>query len=122
MTVRIEMRQTRELLEGPIYRVKNEVYYASGIEKEVFVFQVVDEEFDHVAYPYDMEETPVGKLAAATAGNNFYRASEVTRDYNTLVKALEFAIHSRGRVEYLADEYETATEGFEGEADYVYES
>lgn len=122
MTVRIEMRQIRTLEEGPIYRVKNEITYASGIQKEVFVFTVVDEAFSHVAYPYDMENVPVGKEAAAQAGNNFYRALDVIRDYDTLLKATEFAVHSRGRVSFLADEYELATEGFEGENDYIYES
>jgi len=122
MTVRIEMRQTRTLEEGPIYRVKNTILYATGIQKEVFVFQVVDEEFSHVAYPYDMENVPVGKAAAAEAGNNYYRALEVTRDYDTLNTATEFAVHSRGRVSFLADQYELATEGFEGEDDYIYES
>ena len=122
MTVRIEMRQTRTLVEGPVYRVKNEVYYASGIEKEVFVFEVVSEEFSHVAYPYDMENAPANKPEAVIAGNNYYRQAEVTRDYTTLIKAQEFALHSRVRVEFLTDEFEIATEGFEGEDDYVYES
>ena len=122
MTVHIEMRQIRELLDGPVYRVKNLVTYATGIQKEVFVFQVVDEEFSHVAYPYDMEYVPVGKEEAAQLGNNYYRQAEVTRDFDTLHKALEFAVHSRGRVEFLADEFEIATDGFEGQDDYVYES
>ncbi len=121
MTVHIELRQTRTLEDGPIYRVKNLVIYASEIQKEVFVFNVVDETFSHVAYPYDMENIPVGKAAAITAGNNFYRVVEVTRDYDTLEAALVFAEHSRGRVRYLASDYETATEEFEGQDDYVYE-
>ena len=122
MTVHVEMRQTRTLEPSGVYRVKNEVLYATGIQREIFVFQVVDEEFSHVAYPYDMENVPVGKEAAAQAGNNFYRALEVTRDYDTLIKAMEFAVHSRDRVEFLVDIYETAIEGFEGQNDYTYES
>lgn len=121
MTVRIEMRQTRTLEADPIYRVKNEITYASEIAKEVFVFQVATEEFSHVAYPYDMENVPVGKAAAETAGNSFYRALEVTKSYDSLQGAMAFAQHSRNRVEFLADEYEIATEGFEGQDDYVYE-
>lgn len=122
MTVHIEMRQIRTLEEGPVYRVKNKILYATGIQPEVFVFTVVDEEFSHVAYPYDMENVPVGRDAGAQVGNNFYRASEVTRDYDTILKATEFAVHSRGRVSFLINEYELATEGFEGEDDYIYES
>ena len=122
MTVRIEMRQTRTLEADPIYRVKNLVTYASEIAKEVFVFNVATEAFSHVAFPYDMENVPVGKAAAEAAGNSFYRLLEVTRDFDSLQGAMEFAVHSRGRVEFLADEYEIATEGFEGQDDYVYES
>ena len=121
MTVRIELRQTRSLESGPLYRVNNEVIYASGIQKAIFVFTVVDEEFSHVAYPYDMVNVPVGKEAAASAGNNFYRQATVTRDYESVDDATEFAVHSRERVDLLADTYAYAVDGFQGEDDFVYE-
>ena len=120
MSVRIDIQQDRTVEEGPLYRVATSVIYNSGIDRNVFVFNTTTEEFEHVATTWDMEHLPKSKDDAALAGDGFYRLPSVTKDFDTVMTATEFAIYTRGRVAALVREYEAVSTTFEGSGTYTY--
>lgn len=120
MTIRIEVHQARTILEGPVYRTKTNVTYASGIDSSIFVFDTETQVFSHVASVWDMENYPTNHPDAIAADSLYYRQSSCQKDNNFAVSAAEFAVYTLGRISSLAKAYATATEDFEGEGDYTF--
>jgi len=120
MSIQIGVRQTRSILEGPVYRTATQVMYASGIDPNIFVFITETQEFSHVASVWDMENYLTNYHDAVAADASYYRQSACQKDYNVVVSAAEFAAYIRGRIASLATAYAAATEDFEGEGDYTF--
>lgn len=120
MSVRIDVEQIRSVIEGPVYRVHTTVVYNQGIDRNIFVFDTVTEEFAHVATPWDLENTPVGKQAALNDGVNYYRLSYVTRDGADIEEALDYATYTLARISSLAQAYELMADQFAGAATTSY--
>jgi len=123
MTVKIEIHQSRTVVAGPLYRVFTEVVHSIGIDRKIFVFNKDTEEFSHVATTWDMESLP-GSLAEAQASSEieYYRDNHCTKDYEDATDAAAFAVYTRGRVEYLVNQYAEMQTDFIGEGDYEYVS
>ena len=120
MSVRIDIEQVRTVEEGPIYRVYTSVIYNAGIDRSVFVFNTDTEEFEHVATSWDMNNTPNNRDDAALNSINYYRQTEVTKDFSSVTVAIEFAIYTRARVAALTREYDAVETIFEGSGTYSY--
>jgi hypothetical protein len=115
MTVSVTLVETRTVETGPLYRVKHDVTASVHIDAHVFVFSTDTETFSHVATVYDMEKITCTTLAAAqTAGDEFYRLDEVTKDWVSLDTAAEFAAYNKQRLQFLVTEYEAYTTSFAG--------
>ena len=120
MSVTIQVQQVRTVEEGPLYRVDTSVVYNKGIDRNVFVFNTETEEFEHVATPWDMENTPGTRQEAILGDINYYRLSAVVKDFELVTVASEFAAYTLGRLSALAREYEIVGETFEGSGTYTY--
>ena len=115
MTVSVTLVETRSVETGPLYRVKHAVSAAVHISSSVFVFSTDTETFSHVATVYDIEKVTNTTLAAAqTAGAEYYRLAEVTKDWESLDTASEFAVYNKQRLQFLVTEYESYTTSFAG--------
>lgn len=115
MTVSVTLKETRSVEAGPLYRVKNEITATVHIDAHVFVFATETEEFSHVANVYDMEKVTHTTLAEAqSAGADFYRLDTVTKDWESLDTAAEFAAYNKLRLQFLVSEYEVYTTSFAG--------
>ena len=120
MTVVIEVRQNRTLPSDGVYRVSTEVIYSTEINASIFVYDRLTEEFSHVAYPYDMEVYPVGKVQAELLSLDFYRDSSVQKDFSTPSLAYRHATYTLSRVEDLAKTYQDTVAIFVGSDDHTY--
>lgn len=120
MSVRIEVLQTRSVVEGPLYRVETQVTYVSGIDRNIFVFNTELEEFSHVATTWDMDNLPEGKLNAENEDKNYYRKDVVRVDYATETLGSEAATYTLSRIEYLARIYAAVVDSFIGAESHVY--
>lgn len=115
MTVSVTLVETRTVETGPLYRVKHDVTASVHISPNVFVFTTETEAFSHVATVYDMEKvTHTTHAAAEAAGAEFYRLDEVTKDWEAIDIAAEFAAYNKQRLQFLVTEYETYTSSFAG--------
>lgn len=114
MTVRIDLKQTKTVEEGPLYRVHNQVTYAHEIPQKVFVFNVETGEFDHVATVWDLQSYPFTKDEAILEHIPYYLASECSREYPDIQSALDFTSYVYSRIEWLVRDYKDATGVFTG--------
>jgi hypothetical protein len=120
MSVQIEIQQDRTVEEGPLYRVATSVVYNSGIGRNIFVFNTETQVFEHVATPWDMENVPNSRDEALTDASAFYRLPEVTRDFDVVATAIEYALYTRSRVEQLARDYGLTDDLFVGSGTHTY--
>ena len=120
MSVTIEVSQERTVEEGPLYRVDTVVDYASGIDRNIFVFNTESQAFEHVATTWDMENLPIGRTEALRVDANYYRLSQATVDYESETTGTEAASYTLGRIQSLAIAYETMAESFVGSDSHTY--
>lgn len=120
MTTRLDLKQTRTVDEGPAYKVKNEITYASGIPSQVFVFETETQEFSNVASVWEVMNLPVGYDAAYAAGSERYRMSVAEVGYDSIDTAELFAAHVQSRVDGLLKTFVDYTDEFAGVSTYSY--
>ena len=125
MSVQITLKQTNTLEEGAslglvVYRSANEIVAADEIELQLFVFDVVDDAFSHVATPRDLDLYPNNKVEALSLGVDRYRQASVTKDFERLDIAEDFIAAIQSRVHWLANVYDRIQAAFEGEETFVY--
>ena len=120
MTVRLEIHQARTVEEGPEFKVATSVTYASGINRNIFVFNTETEDFEHVATVYDMEQWLADRDDAIEAGDNYYRKDAAIVGYEVQETAADAASYTLERIEYLANQYNLMRTTFEGAGDYTY--
>ena len=120
MSTRIELNQSRVVIEGPLFRVTTEVTYAQGIDKNVFVFNTETDVFEHVATVYGMDTYPASRSEATLEGMPFYRNYNVTVDYTNETTASKAAVYTRQSVSNLTKQYALVSEAFIGSDTYVY--
>ncbi len=111
-TVSIEISENPSIPSENLYAVELIAINSTGIELEVFVFDVEYDKFVSVATPYDMRAWPVSKAPAAAAGLNFYRARGVLRTFPNVEDATAFQTGSRQRITMLVNAWQTVVDSF----------
>ena len=115
MTVSVTLVETRTIEAGNLYRVKHAISASVHISDHVFVFNTADESFSHVATVYDIEKiASMTKAAAETADDEYYRLDTVTRDWDSLDMASEYAVYNKQRLQSLVSDYEVYSTTFAG--------
>ena len=84
MSVSLQLHQLPTIQPHCLYRVKNEILAATGVDSGVFVYKTATQKFSHYATFADMETWPNLYEAAVQAGKPFYRAASVQRDWTTI--------------------------------------
>lgn len=104
MPVSFSLSQNTTVIDGPLYRVNNEVSTASGASPAVFVFKTLTQEFSHYATVADLEAYPDTYAQAANDGAAFYRQTSVTRDWETVALREADLTLTKSRLQFLANE------------------
>lgn len=104
MSVSFSLRQITSVVDGPLYRVNNEVSTAVGASPAVFVFKTLTQAFDHYATVADLEAYPATYAEAAADGLAFYRQAAVVRDWETVALREDDLAMTRSRLQFLANE------------------
>ncbi len=120
MSVRIDIDQQRTVEEGPLYRVVTSVFFTTGIDRNIFVFNTETDAYEHVASPWDMENLPTSKAQAITDDVTYYRLAAVTKDWEDVGEATEFAAYTLSRISSLAQQFGLVESAFEGSGTYSY--
>lgn len=106
--------QTRTIISGPMFRVSDVITAATDIPMAVFVFKVTDDTFSHVATVYDLSTYPDTREQAVEAEQDFYRQTAVTKDWESLGTAIDFAESIKPRLKLLVKDFEKASDLFVG--------
>jgi hypothetical protein len=114
MAVSITHTQTRSVPSAGVYRTYDSVTVATGIQRQLFVFNVSDDNFSRVASVSDMLTYPNTKAAAVAASQPFYRGDIVTRDLTDIDDAQDFASNLKASLKLLLVEYDAAVNVFIG--------
>jgi hypothetical protein len=104
----------------PAYRSVNTVEASEGIPLALFVFRTVEGTFSHVASTNDVVTYPDNQEDATSDGLDYYRLATVTRDFDNVTSAQEFAAHVRARLDWLATDYPATADDFVGDETYTY--
>jgi len=114
VSVRVDLKQTKTIEPGPVYRVTNLVTYAQDIPSKIFVFNTDTQLFEHVATLWDLQNYPLTQTEAINNAIAYYLASECYGDYTNIQSALNFTASIFSRVEGLVRDYAEANGVFEG--------
>lgn len=114
MTVRVDLKQTKTIEDGPVYRVTNLVTYSNNIQSQIFVINTELDTFSHVGTVWDLQNYPSSRTTAIAEGIPYYLASQCVKDYDNIQDALSFTAHVYGRVEWLVSTYTEANDVFAG--------
>lgn len=107
----------------PVYTVINNITATANIDDACFVFQTSGTlVFDHVATPLDIITYPDSQAAAAAASLPYYRLASVTKSFNTVEEAQDFADTVKSRLKSLANEYQVVVATFIGSESTTYTS
>lgn len=101
-TISFTLHQVTTALDGPIYRVFQEITEAVNSSKAVYVFTTGTQEFSHIATIMDMRNYPDSYAQAVLDGADFYRLEEVTRDWLTVALMVDDVTMGYNRVQLLA--------------------
>lgn len=101
-------------LAGSFYRVVSSITNPSGMPGEVFVFHTADSIFSRVASVEDLQTLLASKAAAQSAGDAYYRSVNVTRDFEELEDAQDFALLVTERLPALVKQYNQLVTDFLG--------
>lgn len=116
-----ETTTTRTPPELTTYAVATTVDEAGAIPRELFVYATDTDEFSSVALVRDIESWPATKEEAVARDLDFYRAAEVTREFDVKETAAAFAADVRRRLEAVTRDYAgSAAVAFGGQQTFVY--
>ena len=101
-TISFTLHQVTTALDGPLYRVFQEITEAVNSSKAVYVFATGTQEFSHIATIMDMRNWPDSYAQAVIDGVDFYRLEEVTRDWLTVALMVDDVTMGYNRVQLLA--------------------
>jgi hypothetical protein len=102
------------------FRVTNLVTATIGPPLALFVYDVPDDTFSHIASIIDIESYPESRNDALSAGLEFYRRPDVQKDFQSLSDATSFAEGVRGQLEALAQIYGDVEDEFIANTQYVF--
>lgn len=102
--VTFTLHQVTAIVEGPAYRVTNEVTMAQGASPATYVFKTLTQEFCHYAVAADMTQWPDSYDVARLLGAAFYRLPLVARTWHTVALMNQDLAMSLQRLQFLADE------------------
>ena len=83
--VTFTLHQVTAIVDGPAYRVTNEVTAAQDASPAAFVFKTVNQAYSHYATAADMEQWPDSYDVATLTGKAFYRLPRLVRTWDTVV-------------------------------------
>lgn len=98
------LRQVTAIVDGPAYKVTNQVTAATDSDVNVFVYNATSQNFSHVALAADMLTLPVGYPMAQSLGAEFCRLDNVVRTWASAGELSNDLAETLRRVQALADE------------------
>lgn len=100
-TVRLEYEVRETTPANDAYQVDVEVRSADNIDLEIFVFDTEYQAFIGVSTVFGLLNYPRTRDAALQQGISFFRAIGVSRTYDAITTATEFAALTKSRIESL---------------------
>jgi len=113
MTVQLKIQARRQILPENVFRVQMDVIEAIDIDFDVFVFNVLDDGFSHIATVYDLETWPTTKDAALEAGLQSYRGRGVELNFSSPLEATTFETNATYRLRVLKNHWQEVLDEYE---------
>jgi hypothetical protein len=98
------LRQVTAIVDGPAYKVTNQVLAATDADVYVFVYNAASQKFSHYALAADVEQWPTSPQIAQVTGAQFYRQNSVERVWASVQEMNADLDDTIRRVQALADE------------------
>jgi hypothetical protein len=119
--MKVELEQKNRFLVDGTYAVTSSITYSEGIDSNLFVYNTDTQAYSHIAFPYDMNTYPVSLEPAQVAGSSYYRVASNEKIFADVVKAEEFALYVRTRINWLVTQYVAECSAFESTINYTFE-
>ena len=102
MSTTITVEQENAVVESTpgevLYQVSYIVIASEGLPLALFTYKVEPNEFSHPSTVYDLDAYPENRDEAINLGLDFYRTFEVTRQFEDITDATQFASVTRSRL------------------------
>lgn len=102
------LRQVTAVVDGPAYKVTNQVTAATNSDVNTFVYNAASQKFSHYATAADMQTRPIGYPMAQALGAEFYRLDSVVRTWPSVAEMNNDLSETLRRIQFLADELNQA--------------
>lgn len=102
--VSFTLRQVTDIVDGPAYKVTNQVVAATDTDVYAFVYNAASQKFSHYAIAADMQQWPTSLALAQVMGTQFYRLDSVVRTWPSVEEMNNDLAETVRRVQALADE------------------
>lgn len=106
------LRQVTAIVDGPAYKVTNQVTAATDSDVNTFVYNAASQKFSHCATAADMLSYPIGYPVAQVLGATFYRLDSVVRTWPTVAEMNNDLAETVRRTQALADELNQMNRSF----------
>ncbi len=105
------------------YLVTADIDVASGIPMELFVYDVSDDAFAHVATVFDLNTYPTSKVDALANSLSFYRVKKMEKSYDSKSIAVLASEHTQLRLQRVNKDWQALQPGtFDSVAQITYDS
>jgi hypothetical protein len=102
------LHQVTAIMDGPAYKVTNQITAATDSDVNAFVYNAARQKFSHYATAGDMQTLPVGYPMAQALGSAFYRLDSVVRTWPSVGEMNNDLSETVRRIQFLADELNQA--------------
>jgi hypothetical protein len=102
--VSFTLRQVTAIVDGPAYKVTNQVVSATDSDVYAFVFNAASQKFSHYATAADMQQWPTSLALAQVTNAEFYRLDTVVRTWPSVEEMNDDLADTVRRIQRLADE------------------
>jgi hypothetical protein len=102
--VSFTLRQVTDIVDGPAYKVTNQVVAATDADVYAFVYNAASQKFSHYATAADMQQWPTSLALAQVSNIAFYRLDTVERTWATVGEMNDDLAETVRRIQALADE------------------
>lgn len=123
MSTTITVEQENSIVESTpgevLFQISFVITASEGLPLSLFTYNATTGEFSHPSTVYDLEAYPDNQNEAINLGLDFYRDFEVTRQFDNITDAIQFAVVTRSRLTNLASAQPLVESTFVGRETYT---
>lgn len=123
MAITVTIEQENTVIESTpgevLFQISFVITASEGLPLALFTYNATTGEFSHHATVYDLNAYPESQNDAINQGLDFYRSFEVTKQFENMTDAIQFAMITRSRLTALTSAQPLVESTFTGKEIYT---